>query len=136
MKLIFLVVAVVMLGACVPYQPVYRINEVRVVNHTGAAISDVSWRILGTDKSRQCSEVANFAMCYEYFARRKYPQAGIEVNWTHSQGGQKTETLSPAVPAYFSTTFPLRAVLEIKQDGSIDGYYQQDEPDGRIFVVP
>ena len=133
-RVILLLSTALAAGCAVGYSPSYRFNEVQVVNLTGATIENVSWRVLGSEKILSCDKVAKFAMCSDYFARRRYPQSGIEVNWTHPDGERKTALLNPDVPAFFSTSFALRIVMEIDPDGDVRGFYEQDEPDGGLFV--
>ena len=134
MKSITIVLLAMVTVACAGgYHPNYYYNEVHVVNLSGATIRDVDWRIVGTDRSRLCAEVAMHAMCYDRFGRRRYPHQGIDLVWKHPDGGSKAETVNPHVPAYFSTAFPLRIVAEINPDGSVETFYEQDEPDGTIL---
>jgi hypothetical protein len=124
-------------AACTtPYRPTYSMKEVQVVNLTGATIRDVSWTVLGSDRTLHCNEVINFHICSEYFARRRYPQSGIEVNWTHADGTRKTAIVNPHVAAYFSTALPLHIFLEIDADGEIKAYYRQHSPDGGRLFIP
>lgn len=138
MKAIVLLLSTAFAAGCVAgYNPAYRFNEVQVVNLTDATIENLSWRVLGSGKTLNCNEVARFAMCADHFARRRYPQSGLEVNWTHPDGERKTALLSPDVPVTFPSGFPLRIVMEIRADGGVEGFYEQDEPgrdDGGLFV--
>lgn len=116
------------------YNPIYRYNEVLAVNLAGATIGDVRIAVLGTDKSFGCDSVNKAAMCRDYFPDRRYPGAGIELSWTHVDGSRKAETVNPHVPAYFPSAFPLRVVMEINPDGSVESFYEQDERgDGPMF---
>ena len=138
MKTIFPMIASALLAGCaVGYNPAYGFKEVQVVNLTGATIENVSWHVLGSDKTLNCNEVARFAMCADYFARRRYPQSGIEVNWTHPDGERRTALMNPSVPVTFYNGFPLRIVVEIEADGGTNAFYEQDEPSrdgGGLFV--
>ena len=118
-----------LMSACTfAYNPSYYFNEVQVVNLTGATIKNVSWQVVNSPKALSCPEVAKFAMCADRFAKRRYPQQGIELSWTHADGSPKSDTPNPAIPAYFSPTFALRVVIEVAADGSIKSFYEQDEP--------
>ena len=129
MKKLIILVASGLMTACVTgYNPSYYFNEVQVVNLTGATITDVSWQVVNSSKALSCPEVAKFAMCADRFARRRYPQQGIEVSWTHADGSQKADIPNPGIPAYFSPTFSLRVVMELGEDGSVKTFYEQDEP--------
>ena len=129
MKKLALLPLGLLLTACVSgYNPFYYFNEVQVVNQTGDRIADVSVRIIDSKKALACDEVNNFAMCDDRFGKRRYPQQGIELSWTHPDGERKSETFNPSVPAFFGSASPLRIVVEIKEDGSVNPFYEQDEP--------
>ncbi|MGD2172070.1 MAG: hypothetical protein PVI70_00435 [Gammaproteobacteria bacterium] len=134
--IVLLTAAVLMTGCALEYNPVYRFNEVQVVNLSGGTIENVSWRVLGSEKSLDCSKVAKFAMCADYFPGRRYPQSGIQVDWTQPDGERKSALLNPHIPATFPNAFPLRIVMEINADGEIKGFYEQDEPsrEGGFYI--
>ena len=137
MRVLILALTLFMITACVTgYNPRYRFNEVQVVNLAGATIENVSWRVLDTDRSMSCDEVAKFAVCGDYFPRRHYPQSGFEVSWTHTDGEPKSEILNPPIPVTYPNAFALRIVMEIGADGSVNAFYEQDEPgrDGSMFT--
>ena len=125
------------LTACATgYQPTYYFNEVQVVNLSGAPIRDVDWQVVGSNRSQRCDEVAMYAMCHDRFGKRRYPQQGIELGWTGADGERRSETPAPHVPAFFSTAFALRIVLEIDPDGRVKAFYEQDEPGrGSLFDI-
>ena len=138
MKKSILILACVALSACVTgYNPRYYFNEVQVVNLAGATIADVSVRIIESPKSLACEEVRKNAMCRDYFGKRPYPQQGVELNWTHADGSAKTETVNPSVPVTFSSAFPLRIVVEIREDGTVKPFFEQEEPsrDGGAIIL-
>ena len=125
---LYLLPFALLLGACVSgYNPGYFFNEVQVVNLTGGTITDVSIRVIGSEKSLACDEVYNFAMCDDRFGKRRYPQQGIELGWTHPDGSRRSESFGPGVPVYFSSSFPLRIVVEIDADGAVKPFYEQEE---------
>jgi len=124
--------------ACVTgYQPRYYFNEVQVVNLSTAMIEDVRVVIVGSPKNLGCEEVAKNAMCADRFARRMYPQQGIQLSWTHSDGSRKSDLYTSAIPVTYNPVFPLRIVMEINANGSVKLFYEQDEPnrDG-AFIYP
>ena len=87
-------------------------------------------------KTLSCDRVANNALCNERMGARRYPQQAVELNWVDAQGGQNSEQLTPAIPAYFSSAFALRLVVEVLENGSAKAYFEQDEPSrngGSIF---
>ena len=129
MNKLYLLPLTLLLTACVSgYNPTYYFNEVQVVNLTGGTINDVSLRVVDSPKSLACGEVLKFAMCADRFGKRRYPQQGIDLSWTHPDGSRKAETFGPGVPAFFSSAFPLRIVVEIDEEGAVKPFYEQEEP--------
>ena len=131
MRILIVLLSTSLIAACATglgYNPRYYFNEVQAVNLSGATISDVSWRVIDTGKHLDCAEVAKFAMCADRFAKRFYPRQGIELSWTDAAGKRWSERSNPHVEAFFSAGFPLRIVLEISADGSVETFYEQDEP--------
>ncbi|MDH3219045.1 MAG: hypothetical protein OEO19_05865 [Gammaproteobacteria bacterium] len=135
-SLIVLFVSLVTAACATGYHPVYRFNEILVVNLSGATILDVDVRIAESPRTLQCQSVAQNAMCYDRFGSRNYPQRGIELGWTPADGSAKRETVNPRIPAFFMAAFPLRIVIEIRDDGSVNAFYEQEEPgrNGGIFI--
>ena len=127
-KLIVLLACGLMTACATGYNPSYYFNEVQVVNLTGATITDVSWQVVNSPKTLSCPEVAKFAMCADRFPKRRYPQQGIEISWSHADGSRKSNMPNPSVPAYVFRSFPLRVVMELSEDGSVKAFYEQDEP--------
>jgi hypothetical protein len=127
-KLSVLFLSILTVACVTGYNPTYWFNEVQVVNLSGSTITEVRVRVVDTKKIYSCEEVAQFAMCRDYFGKRRYPQQGIELSWTHPDGSSKSELLGANIPAYFFPTFPLRIVMEILEDGSVEIFYEQEEP--------
>ena len=118
-----------LLTACVTgYNPRYYFNEIQVVNQTGTRITGISLQVINSPKSVACDELAKFAMCADRFGKRPYPQQGLELAWTDAAGNRQTDSSNPGIPAFFRAAFPLRVVLEIKADGSVKAFYEQEEP--------
>lgn len=131
---IVLLGALTMAGCVSGYNPTYYFNEVQVHNLSGDTIENVSLRVLESPKALSCAAVNRNAMCDDRFGKRRYPQQGIELSWTHPDGSSKSETFSPHVPVYFSSAFPLRIVMEIDPEGSVNPFYEQEEPgDGGLI---
>ena len=129
MKLIGFLLLVFAGAACATtYTPRYYFNEMLVHNLAGDTIQDVSLQVTDSPKSVTCAEVKKSAICDKRFGKRRYPQQGLELSWTHPDGSRKSETVNPHVPAYFTNAASLRIVLEIREDGSVKSYYEQDEP--------
>lgn len=115
--------------ACVTgYNPRYYINEVQVVNLSKAMIATVRVVIVDSPRNLGCDEVVKNAMCADRFPKRIYPQQGIQLSWTHTDGSQKSGLFAPAIPVTYNAVFPLRIVMEINTDGSVKAFYEQDEP--------
>ena len=112
------------------YNPRYYFNQVQAVNLTTATITDVSVNFVGSPKAMACDEVAKNAMCADLFGKLLYPQQGIELSWTHTDGSRKSELFSPAIPVTFRSAFPLRIMMLINADGSVKAFYEQEEPGG------
>ena len=135
MKSLILAVAAALLAGCATgYNPSYHFKQVEVVNLAGAPLQNLSWNVVGSGKSMNCSEVAPNAICADYFPQRRYPRAGIELSWTHADGERRSEVPNPAVPAFFYAAFPLRVIIEIDAEGSLNAYYDQDTPGDNLFI--
>lgn len=129
MKQLLMILLAGLSTACATgYSPAYYFNQMQVVNLTGSAISEVRLSIAGTMKTLSCDRVANNAICDERMGARRYPQQAIELNWVDAQGARKSEQLTPAIPAYFVSAFPLRVIVEVLENGTAKAYFEQDEP--------
>ena len=138
MKKSLLIAASLVLAGCVSggYSPRYFYNEIQVHNLSGGSISNVNLQVAETGRSLSCDQVNKNALCDDRFGRKYYPQAGIEISWTHPDGSSKSEMANPDIPAYFSNAFSLRVIVEILEDGSVKSYFEQEEPgrDGNFFM--
>ena len=135
MKLPLILLASLFAAGCATggYSPSYRFNELQVHNLSGSKIEDVSVRVVGSEKSIQCEQVAFNATCHERFNNRPYPKQGIELSWIHEDGNRRTEMFNPDVPAVFYSAFPLRIVMEVDENGEVNPFYEQEEPSGAVF---
>jgi hypothetical protein len=122
-----------LLACAIEYNPRYYYNEIQVVNLTSAAITTVEVGLVGTSRSLACEEVLKNAMCADRYGRRLYPQQGIELSWIHTDGSQKAELFSPAIPVTYNSAFPIRIVMEINADGSVKPFYEQEEPGRGLY---
>ncbi len=129
-KYLIVLLSLSTLACATGYNPTYYFNQVQAVNLSTATITDVSVNIVGSRKKLACDEVLKNAMCADLFGKLLYPQQGIELSWTHSDGSRKSEAFSPAVPVTFSSRFPLRIMMLINADGSVKAFYEQEEPGG------
>ena len=137
MRYLILSLCCLALTACANWgsSSVYRYDHVVAVNLTGGTVSDLRIDVLGTDKSISCDLVKDSAICDQRFGARRYPVAGLEVSWTHVDGSRRTETANPHIPAYFTFSWPLRVIIEINPDGSLESFHEQDDRDGGVFFV-
>ena len=127
-KLSILLLSLLTVACVTGYNPRYYYNEIQVVNLTGGSIVDVKVQIGESGRTVSCDSVLKNALCDERFGRRRYPQQGIQLSWTHTDGSQKSQLLTPAIPVYYFSAFPLRIMLEISENGSVKSYFQQIEP--------
>jgi hypothetical protein len=116
------------LACATGYNPRYSFNEIQVVNLSAGMIANVRIGFVGSPRTLACDEVAKYAMCADRFAGRYYPQQGIELSWTHTDGSRKSDLFAPAIPVTFNPVFPLRIVMEVNADGSVKPFYEQEEP--------
>jgi hypothetical protein len=131
MTKLFLIMLSLSTFACATgYNPRYYFNEIQAVNLTSAMITDVTVRVADSSKTLACEEVAKNAMCADRFVKHPYPQQGIELSWTHTDGSRKSDSFAPAIPVTYNSAFPLRIVMEVNADGSVKPFYEQDEPSG------
>lgn len=129
-KLVVILLSVSTLACATGYNPRYYYNQVQAVNLTSGSITDVSVVIVGSRTILACDDVNRNAMCADLFGKRLYPQQGMELSWTHTDGSRKSESFSPAVPVTFGRGAPLRIMMLINADGSVKAFFEQDEPAG------
>lgn len=138
MKSLWAVIVAAGLAGCAgTYNPDYYFNYVEVINLSGGSIRDVSLRVNGSPKAFACEQVNRNAICEDRFGKRRYPQQGIDLSWVHPDGSTRSDTLTPAIPAYFGYGLPLQIYLEIRENGSVEAYYKQEEPGrdgGSMFI--
>ena len=129
-KYLIVLLSLAAIACATGYNPRYNFNEVQVVNLTTGMITDVRVGFVGSPKTLACDEVAKNAMCADLFAKRFYPQEGIELSWTHTDGSRKSDLFSPAIPVTYNPAFALRIVMEVNADGTVKPFYEQEEPSG------
>ena len=125
-KLSILLLCFVSVACVTGYNPIYNFDEIRVANLSGATITDVNLRVIGSDKTLSCDVVAKNAQCQVRFGKRRYPQQEIELSWTHGDGSKKSQQSNPAIAAYFGTAAPLILLLDINEEGSVETYFNQN----------
>ena len=127
MKMLIILLCSFATVACVTgYNPTYRFNQIQVVNLAGSTIEDVGVRVVDSERALSCDKVAKNAVCYDRFGARRFPQQGIELSWTHPDGNRKSEMLTPNVPITLHSAIPLRIVMEVNEDGSVNPFFEQE----------
>jgi hypothetical protein len=132
-KLLMVMPGLSTLACAMEYNSRYYYNEIQVVNLTSMEIADVEVGLVGTPMSLTREEVLKNAMCADRYGRRLYPQQGIELSWIHTDGSQKAELFSSAIPVTYNSAFPIRIVMEINADGSVKPFYEQEEPGRGLY---
>ena len=127
-KLLILLLSFTAVACATGYHPTYQFNQIQVVNLTGATIEDVNVLVVDSDKTLSCDEVANNAICNDRFGGRRFPQQGIELSWTHPDDNRKSVELDPRIPGTLSSSFAIRIIMEINEDGSVKPIFDQERP--------
>jgi hypothetical protein len=131
LKNYMIVVTALLLSACAAgskYEPNYTYNEILIVNNSKELITDVSISSVATGYSFSCANIAPLGICLNRTPRRRYQKSPLQIDWVFGNSARKTDEISLAVPAYFQTGLPLRAVLEISPQGEISAHFEQDSP--------
>ena len=126
-KLLILLLSLSGLACATGYNPTYYFNEVQVVNLSSGIISEVRIDVVGSSRPIYCAEVAKNALCADRFGKRRYPQQGIELSWTHTDGSRKSDSFSPPIPLFYTPVYPLRLMMEVNADGSVKPFYEQED---------
>lgn len=104
----------------------YYYNEIVVRNNSRSVLQNVEIKAHKTHRIFQCSNVAPHASCSNSFTKRKYQHSPITISWiTQDQRRAKKEFILE-VPESMDKSKSLRGVLEIKSDGGIASYFEQD----------
>ena len=128
MKAVLFALSCLTLVACsIGYAPRMYYSYIEVANHTGTTISNVEVQIGADGRNLRCAEVTKNRICEERFARRPYPRQTIEVSWQDSVGQSQTRQLDPVLSVHLSPAFPMKILLNIKEDGSVTVDIRQDE---------
>jgi len=122
-----ILISACLLSACgTVVKPVYYYNEIVVRNSTFYPVKDVEIRANRTNKVFKCSNIAPRASCSDTFPKRKYQGNPIKITWVYHDRKKETKEFVLAIPESMDRTIPLRGVLEIKSDGTIATYYEQN----------
>jgi hypothetical protein len=122
-----ILILALLLSACATgYKPAYTYNEILIINGSKELIQDVTISAGTTNRIFSCGNIAPRGICSDKFPPRPYMKNPIRINWVFGNTSGETNEFILQVPATFSTSIPLRGVLEINPQGSISAYFQQD----------
>jgi len=123
----FFLVVLFLLSACSSVlKPVYYYNEIVVRNSTFYPVKDVKIHASRTGQVFKCSNIAPRASCSNSFPKRKYQGNPIKITWVYHDHKNQTKEFVLAIPESMDKAIPLRGVLEIKSDGTIATYLEQN----------
>lgn len=103
----------------------YFFNEIVVRNRSYDPVQDVEIRVDKTHRVFSCTNIAPRASCSNSFHKRKYQHNPIQVTWTYHNRKRTMKEFVLEVPGTLNPERPLRGVLEIKPDGTIATYFEQ-----------
>ncbi len=127
MKKTIVAAGAILVAACAgTNRPSYDINEVLLVNKSREVLRAVRVSVPSTGRSFSCGSVAPRGICGNKIPRRRYEGNPIRVEWTFGNRSRSTGEFIIQVPATFYTELPLRAVLAVSPNGSIEAYFEQD----------
>ena len=126
-----IVTVVLLLSACATgtnHAPTYTYNEIMVINNSKESIQNLTVTTAESGSIFSCENIAPLGVCSNRFARRRYTQNPFSVDWVFGDSARQTIEVGVKVPAYNSPGVPLRAVLEISEQGDISAYLEQITP--------
>jgi len=127
MKITLFALSCLALVSCATgYTPRMFYSNIEVVNHSGETISNLEVQIGADERILRCDTVTKNRICYERFGRRYYPRQTIELSWQDSAGKMQSRQLEPSVPVTLSPAVPMRILLEINADGSVEVEFRED----------
>lgn len=129
MKKILLLCCAVLVTACATsYRPSYIYNEILVVNNSKEMIQQVTISVPSTGATFSCGNIAPLGICSNRMGKRRYEYNPIKIDWVFGNTPGQTGEFVIEVPAYFSISGALRAVLAFSPEGEISTYFEQDTP--------
>ena len=129
MKKYFILIPGLLLSSCATsYESLYSYNEILIINRSRELIQDVTISAGATNREFSCGNIAPRGICSDKFPQRPYMKNPIRISWVFGNIAGETSEFILEVPETFSTSIPLRGVLEINPQGSISAYFQQDTP--------
>ena len=127
LKKILIIYCVVLIVACETMQrQAYYYNEIIVRNSTFGSIQDVKVRADKTGKVFRCTNIAPRASCSNSFGKKEYQGNPIDISWVYNDRLNVEKDIILKVPKSMDPLMPIQGVLEIKQDGSIATYFEQN----------
>jgi len=103
----------------------YYYNEILIRNNTSSPLADVVIQVKKTNKVFRCSNIAPRGTCSNRFQKKKYQHNSITITWLYNNRSRLQRQILLEVPKTADPAYPLRGVLVIKQDGSIQTYFEQ-----------
>lgn len=129
MKIATLLTLSLLVAACAGgagYNPRYYYDTISVANYSGGTISDFKIQVGPDGVMINCAEVTEKRLCERRIGRHPYPDAPSVLSWVNSEGKQMTEQVSLSPPAYFETGTALMLMIDIKKDGTLKAWFEQD----------
>ena len=128
MKTLLVTLSCLTLAACAgSYNPRFYYSNIEVANLSGGAITRVEVQVGADGRNLRCETVASNALCQERFAKRLYPQQDTELSWQDSDGNPQSTRANPHLPATLAPSRALSIMLDIREDGSVEAYFKQDD---------
>ena len=106
-------------------QQTYFFNEIVVRNRSFDPVQNVQIRVDKTHRVFSCTNIAPRASCSNSFQKRKYQHNPIQVTWVYHNRTRAKKEFVLEVPRTMQPEQPLRGVLEIRSDGTIATYFEQ-----------
>ena len=120
--------AVLLSGGAAAYSPAHIYNQVRVVNHSDATVSDLTLVHKPSGRSYRCDQIKPLQVCAHYFGKRRFDPGPFEVTWRFDGGDERRKVLEVAVPAYFPIGIAIQGIVDIDADGDASFRNEQYTP--------
>ena len=127
MRSLFVFTIACLITACASnYQPTYYYNEIRVLNNSSQSLRNLSIRVPATGAEFSCGNVAPRGLCSNRFGARKYRYNPIQIEWGYGKNPIKTQEFTVPVPATFSLGVKIQGVVEVRDTGELQVYFEQE----------
>jgi hypothetical protein len=128
MKTTLFALSCLTLVACaMGYTPRMYYSYIEVLNRGADTISNLEVHIGADGRSLRCDTVTKNRICYERVGRRLYPRQTIELSWQDSAGKLQSRQLQPSLPLTLSPALPMRILLQINADSSVEVEFREDD---------